>query len=110
MDDLPIRWCFLWTPPRVFKHEGPVSQEEVLPGGCLSPLSEHSLAQTGVRSGSDLAVGMYLCFVLYLTRDGKTTASQVLFESMGSENYLANPTDTISWLHRYLKVQSLAHQ
>lgn len=97
VDDLPIRWCFLWTPPRVFKHEGPVSQEEVLPGGCLSQLSEHRLAQTGIRSGSDL------CFVLYLTRDGKTTASQVLLESMGSENNLANPTDTISWLHRYLK-------
>lgn len=110
MDDLPFRWYFLWTLPRLFKHEGPVSQEKFCQGHCLSPLSEHSQAQTGVRSGSDLSVGMDVCFVLYLTRDGKTTAIQVLFESAGSENNLANPTDTISWLRRYLKVQSLANQ
>lgn len=106
----PFVGAFFGHLPGFSSMKDPFLRKKFCQGGCLSPLSEHSQAQTGVRSGSDLAVGMDLCFVLYLTRDGKTTASQVLFESAGSENNLANPTDTISWLHRYLKVQSLANQ
>ncbi|KAL6038237.1 hypothetical protein STEG23_027319 [Scotinomys teguina] len=64
-------------------------------------LPQHSQAQTGVKSGTDLAVGMYLGFVRYLKRDGENKDDSndqvsLKFPPGGSEHPVTSEISTLN--------------